>query len=105
MYIERTGTIITSIDRDIRHELVIKDQMSSPARAMHVDDMAERALRLVRNVEVLASELRDVLDHLEGCAEKVDTRSLVGRLRTAEGELDAAVACLAGELGMVVVAE
>jgi hypothetical protein len=98
-------TTVDAVDQEIRHQLVIVDQLSSPAREQHIEDMRSRAYKLTENVCVLASELRDLLDQLDGAAPKVDTRSLVGRLRTAEGELDAAVVCLAGELGLVAVAE
>jgi hypothetical protein len=92
---------VTATDQEIRHELAVRGQRNSPARVMHVDEMRDRAYRLIGNVNTLTSELRDLLDQLDGTAARVDTRGLLSRLRTAERELDVAVVCLAGEMGLV----
>jgi hypothetical protein len=63
--------------------------------------MRDRAYRRIENVCTLTSELRDLLDQLDGAAPRVDTRALVGRLRLAEVELDAAVGALASAMGLV----
>ena len=65
---------------------------------------ADRAMILVENVRTLAGELADLLDHVDGPAE-VNARALMERLRAAEVNLEAAVGELAGNLGMVAVAE
>jgi hypothetical protein len=100
MNIRATRTI-SAAERELAHQLRNEFAMVSPARSMHVDDMRERAYRLLENVSTVASELRDLLDQLDGTAPRVNTRGLIERLRTAEVELDAAVVCLAGELGLV----
>jgi hypothetical protein len=70
-----------------------------PARNAYT---ADRALILVENVRTLASELADLLDHVDGPAE-VNVRALIERLRAAEVNLEAACGELARELGMVTV--
>jgi hypothetical protein len=70
-----------------------------PARNAYT---ADRALILVENVRTLASELADLLDHVDGPAE-VNARALMERLRAAEVNLEAAVGELAGNLGMVAI--
>jgi hypothetical protein len=93
--------IIAAVDQEIRHALRVNHLLTSPARVQQVDEMTTRAYRLIENVSVLVSELRDLVDQMEGPAPRVNTRGLLGKLRVAEVELDAAVECLAGELGLV----
>jgi hypothetical protein len=63
---------------------------------------ADRALIIVENVKVLACELADLLDQVDGPA-TVNARALMERLRAAEVNLEAACGELARNLGMVAV--
>jgi hypothetical protein len=65
---------------------------------------ADRALVLIENVRVLAGELAGLLDYVDGPVE-INARALMERLRAAEVNLEAACGDLAGNLGLVAVAE
>jgi hypothetical protein len=69
--------------------------------AARVRSQSEDVVQRLANMRALLSELSDLQDFVFAAPEQVSLRALLETLRHVEVELDAAVARLAGDLGLV----
>ena len=83
-------------------QLRMQAMQSNPALqpAARVQSQSETVATRLDNVRTLLTELSDLQDEVFGSPEKVSLRALLETLRHVEGELEAAVGRLAGELGL-----